>query len=346
MSADTRTQAEHKPTPAARPRALWEATRRFRPILGLDILLLLVFSIAQSGFMSSVNFQNILTSEAVLWVIAMGMTFVLLSGGFDLSVAAIASLTGIFFAKLAGGGMPGGLALTLAIVFGFVVGGLVNGTLIGWLGLNVFVVTLASLTALTGVVSLWTHVQSIYATAPILQQIAINSIFGVPTLIWIMAATFLLALYVQTRTYFGRDVYAIGGSLIAARLSGIRTSLVLFTVYAISGAAAALGGVISAGRIGAATPQVDATLPLQAIAAVLIGGTSLTGGAGGVTGTAVGVLFIGILDNGLSLAGISSFWQEVITGLILVAAVLGDRLDFTLRPRRTRSQSPESAAAS
>jgi ribose transport system permease protein len=346
MSADTMNQDEPTPTPAQRSQVLWQATRRFRPILGLDILLLIVFSIAQSGFLTSVNLQNILTSEAVLWVIAMGMTFVLLSGGFDLSVAAVASLAGIFFAKLAGGSIPGGLVLALTVAFGFVVGGLVNGTLIGRLGLNVFVVTLASLTALTGVVSLWTNVQSIYVTAPILQQIAINSILGVPTLIWIMGLTFLLALYVQTRTYFGRDVYAIGGSLTAARLSGMRTSLVLFTVYAISGACAALGGVISAGRIGAATPQVDATLPLQAIAAVLIGGTSLTGGAGGVTGTAIGVLFIGILDNGLSLAGISSFWQEVITGLILVAAVMGDKVHFALRPRRDETQSATSGAAS
>jgi ribose transport system permease protein len=137
---------------------------------------------------------------------------------------------------------------------------------------------------------------------------------------------FAVCLYVQTRTYFGRDVYAVGGSPVAARLAGIRAPRTLFLVYAIAGGTAALAGAIAVGRVGAATPQVDATLPLQAIAAVLLGGTALTGGYGGVGGTALGVLFIAVLQNGLSVSGVSTDWQNVVTGIILVVAVLGDRL--------------------
>ncbi len=161
-----------------------------------------------------------------------------------------------------------------------------------------------------------------------------------------MIVTFVIALYVQHRTYWARDVYAIGGSVVAARLSGIRTSLILMSVYGLSGACAALGGIIATGRIGAATPQPDPNLPLQAIAAVLLGGTSLLGGQGGVGGTALGVLFIGILQNGLSISGVSSFWQQVITGVILVAAVLGDRISLSggLAGLRTRLRARSVAA--
>ena len=119
-----------------------------------------------------------------------------------------------------------------------------------------------------------------------------------------MAVVFALTLYLQTRTHFGRDVFAVGGSLTAARLSGIRTARVLIVVYSFVGLCAGLGGVVAAGRIGGAAPQVDGSLPLQAIAAVLLGGTSLTGGLGGVGGTVFGVLFLGILQNGLSLSGV------------------------------------------
>jgi ribose transport system permease protein len=141
-----------------------------------------------------------------------------------------------------------------------------------------------------------------------------------------MAATFLVFLYVQTRTYFGRDIYAVGGGMIAARLSGIRTSRTLVMVWAVAGAVAALAGIIAVGRIGAAAPVPDDTLPLNAIAAILLGGSALTGGVGGVGGTALGVLFIGVLQNGLSLSGIPTYWQQIVTGIILVIAVLGDRL--------------------
>ncbi len=304
----------------------WAATRPVRPVVIGLIALLVILSVTQPAFATVDNIENALTAAAVLWIVAMGMTLVLLSAGFDLSVGAIAALCGFMMAKLLESGMPGWAALVITLVAGFGIGALINGTLVGWLKLSVFVVTLGTLTALTGVLSLWSATQSVYVTNPLVTGIASGRWLGVPILIWIMLVSLLIVLYVQSRTYFGRDIYAIGGSTTAARLSGVRVPLVLMMIYGISGLCAAVGGVIVSGQVGAATPQVDGTLALQAIAAVLIGGTILTGGAGGVVGTALGVLFIGFLDNGLSIAGVQSFWQQVITGIILILAVTGDRI--------------------
>lgn len=304
----------------------WAATRHFRPVLLLVVVLFVVFAVTQDTFLDRRNLQNMLTAVSVIWVIAMGMTFVTIVGGFDLSAGALASLTGIFVSKCLNGGLPGGLVIALAIVFGAVVGGLVNGTLIGRLNLSFFVVTLASMTAFTGVVNLWSGTISAPMTNEVVNNVGIGTLWSIPVPIWIMVGLLLLCLVVQQRTTFGRDVYAVGGSLPAARLSGIRVPRTIICVYAIVGAASALAGIIASARIGAASPQVNGNLPLQAAAAVLLGGTSLTGGAGGVGGTALGVLFIGILQNGLSLSGVDSYWQQVVTGLILVVAVLGDRL--------------------
>lgn len=314
------------PRPTPRARGLWDATRHFRPVLVLVVALFVALAVTQKYFFTTINLENMLTSVSVLWVTALGMTFVLIGGGVDLSVGAISAMTGIFFAKVIAVGVPGGVVVPLAIIFGALLGGAINGLLIGKFGLSFFVVTLASMTALTGVVNLWSQTKTFLVTAPIASQIAINKAIGLPVPIWIMIITWLLALYVQKWTYFGRDVFAVGGSVQAARLSGIRTQRTLIGVYALVGGAAALGGIIAAGRIGAASPLVDNNLPLEAIAAVLLGGSVLGGGSGGVGGTALGVLFIGLLSNGLAIAGVQSSWQEVVTGIILVAAVTGDQL--------------------
>jgi len=326
---------ETRPSIAVVAHRAWASTRHFRPVLTVLILLVIGFSLSQSAFLTTANLQNLLTSSAITWVAAMGMTFVLISGGFDLSVGAVAAFCGVVLAKLLGAGLPGGIALVLTLGAGGLLGGGINGILIGRLRLSVFVVTLATLTALSGVVNLWTKTTSIYVTAPIVSAIAINKLLGIPTLIWIMAGTLILALYVQSKTLYGRDVYAIGGSELAARLSGIRTSRVLIMVYALMGLCAALAGVIAVGIVGAASPQVDNTLALTSIAAVLIGGTSLTGGIGGVGGTSLGVLFIGVLENGLSLSGVPSAWQQVLTGVILVVAVVAPKAEaWAKRPSR------------
>jgi ribose/xylose/arabinose/galactoside ABC-type transport system permease subunit len=342
-----RPPARTDPSPA---RAVWNRTRSFRPVLVLLIGLIVVLSLREPSFFTLVNLQDIATSVSVLWIVALGATFVQLSGGIDLSSGAVAALAGICLAKLVGTGLPGALVIVIVIALGAAVGAVVNGIPVGILRLNVFVVTLASMTAITGVVSLWSGTQSTYVTSPAVGWLAISNFLGTPMPIWIMAALFLLFLYVQTRTYFGRDIYAVGGSITAARLSGIRTSRTLVIVWAIEGAMAALAGIIAVGRIGAAAPQPDNTLPLNAIAAILLGGSALTGGIGGVGGTVLGVLFIGVLQNGLSLSGVPTNWQQVVTGIILVAAVLGDRMQnsrvrIRLRPA-SQTGRPEPADVS
>jgi len=333
-------------------RGLWRATQTFRPVLFLLILICVFLSIWQDGFLTTVNIQNIATSVAVLWLIALGATFVQLSGGIDLSSGAIAAIAGICLTRLLDTGLPDGIVIVVVVVFGAALGGLVNGVLVGVAGLNVFVVTLASMTAITGAVSLWSGTRSTFVFSGTVNKLAIDEFLGLAMPIWIMAAAFLLFLFVQTRTYFGRDIYAIGGSMTAAKLSGIRTARTLIIVWGVAGGMAALAGVVAVGRIGASAPQPDNTLPLNAIAAILLGGSALTGGMGGVGGTALGVLFIGVLQNGLSLSGAPTYWQQIVTGIILVAAVLGDRLQGhpgwvslrkALTARRTSALAPASS---
>ena len=323
--------------------AAWRGTRLFRPILVVTILLFIGLTATQSAFFTWLNIQNLLTGVSALWIISLGMTFVLITAGADLSVSAISALTGIFLAKIISGGVPGWPAVAITLIFGSVLGAVINGGLIGRFRLSFFVVTLASMTALTGAVNIWSGTLSFTVNSPVAMQIGVNSVLGLPAPIWIMIVAFVVSLWIQRWTYFGRDVYAVGGSITAARLSGIRTTRTLVITYGISGFCATIAGIITAGRIGVAAPNVDPNLPLQAIAAVLLGGTSLTGGSGGVGGTILGVVFLGMLQNGLSIAGVPSFWQQVVTGVILVLAVLGDRLGLIgdrLRRRNTAHREP------
>ncbi len=271
----------------------------------------------------------------------MGMTLVLITAGADLSVAPVGALIGILLAKLIGAGVPAWLGIIVSLVAGSAIGAFINGVLIGRLGVSFFVVTLATMTGFTGIVNLWSNTESIPVNSPAILDLAVTRFLGLSGPVYIMIILFAVTLFIQQRTFFGRDVYAVGGSLTAARLSGIRVPRTIMLVYGFSGFCAAIGGIVAISRIGVASPQVDNNLPLQAIAAVLLGGTLLSGGVGGVIGTAMGVLFIGVLSNGLSISGVPSFWQQIVTGVILIVAVLGDRIGLTRRSRST----PESSTA-
>ncbi|MFI8794153.1 ABC transporter permease [Streptomyces sp. NPDC055105] len=317
-------------TPGRRASSLaavvWRGTRQFRPVLLLLLALVVLLLLTQQAFGTSSNLQNLLAGVSVLWIVSLGMTFALLAAGADLSVGAFATLSGVALARLMQHGLPGYVAIPVVVLAAAVLGAAVNGALIGYGRLSFFVVTLASMTTLTGIVNLWTGGDSTFVTDHTVTAIGAYAFAGLGIPVWIVIISLVLALWLQRQTYFGRDVYAVGGSLTASRLSGIRSGRTLALVYALCAACAAVGGTIAAGRVGVAVPNVDGSLALQSIAAVLLGGTSLMGGVGGVGGTALGVLFIGTLQNGLSLAGLPSFWQQVVTGIILVIAVLGDRV--------------------
>jgi ribose transport system permease protein len=310
-------------------RRAWTAAsaQRFLAVLLLLVALFVFFSLTQDRFFTSGNIDALLTSASILWVVSIGLTFVMITGGFDLSLGSMLALTGIalgsFFNDLS---LPIGLAILLTLAVGLVLGGGVNGFLIGRIGLSFLVVTLGTLILFQGALNLWSDTKTEQVISPLLDSLAFDSLLGVPIPVWIMAGVFVVALYVQRSTYFGRDIYAVGGSPDAARLSGIKVSRTIIAVYAIAGLLAALGGVIQVARIGAASPLVGEALIFDAAAAVLLGGTSFAGGVGGVGGTAVGVLFLATLQNGLSVSGVESFWQQIITGAILIVAVLLDKV--------------------
>jgi ribose transport system permease protein len=309
-------------------RRAWTAAsaQRFLAVLVLLVALFVFFSLTQERFFTSGNIDALLTSAAILWVVSIGLTFVMIAGGFDLSLGSMLALTGIalgsFYTEL---DLPVGPAILLTLALGLILGGGLNGFLIGRIGLSFLVVTLGTLILFQGATNLWSDTKTTQVISPFLDSLAFDDVLGIPVPVWIMAVVFLIALYVQRSTYFGRDMYAVGGSPEAARLSGIKVSRTIIAVYAIAGLLAALGGVLQVARIGAASPLVGEALIFDAAAAVLLGGTSFAGGVGGVGGTAVGVLFLATLQNGLSVSGVESFWQQIITGAILIVAVLLDK---------------------
>jgi ribose transport system permease protein len=322
---------------------IWSAASRYAVVLVLLIGLFIFFSVTQTNFATKLNIENLLTSVSILWVASIGMTFVVLTAGIDLSVGALLALSGIILSKLFNGaGFPAPLAVLATVAIAALIGGLVNGVLIGRVRLSFFVVTLGTMSLYTGIVSLWSHTETVYIPSKFIGSIGFGKGLGVPTPIWIMLVTYLAAFVVLRWTYFGRDVYAVGGNIEAARLSGINVARTLMLAYGIAGLGAGIGGVIEAGRLGAASPMVGSDIPLNAAAAVLLGGTSFLGGVGGVSGTAVGVLFIGTLQNGLAIAGVQSFWQQVVTGIILIVAIAIDRLQqgAILRTRREEPKPP------
>ena len=301
-------------------------TQRFFAVLVMLVVIVAFFSLTQPRYMTSANVESMLTSASILWMVAIGSTFVMVTGGFDLSVGSLLALCGILLGVCINHmGIPAGVAVLIVLVFGALAGTFVNGLLIGRLGLPFFVITLATLILYRGLVNLISDTKTEAINSSLLDSIAFDRFLGVPIPVWIMLVTLVLAVHVLRRTYFGRDVYAVGGNPAAAELSGIKVSRTLMAVYGIVGLAAALGGVIQSARIGAASPAVGEDIIFTAAAAVLLGGTAFSGGVGGVVGTAVGVLFLAALQNGLSVAGLQTFWQQIVTGAILIAAMLLDK---------------------
>lgn len=317
--------------------------QRFFAVLLVLLAMLAFFSLTQERFLTLENVSAMLTSSSILWVAALGLTFVMLSGGFDLSIGSILAVCGVglgWFVNSAG--LPIGIAVLLTVILGVLAGGVVNGIPIGKFGLSFLVVTLGSLILFRGITNLWSGTKTTQIISPFLDWLAFGAFLGIPVPVWVMIGTFLIMLYVQKYTFFGRDVYAVGGNVEAARLSGIRTSRTIIAVYALSGGLAGVAAVLQDARIGAASPQVGENLVFSAAAAVLLGGTSFSGGVGGVGGTVVGVLFLGVLQNGLSVAGVQSYWQQIITGVILIAAIA---LDLLQRRRKARAADQAREAA-
>lgn len=309
--------------------------QRARPLIALFILCLLL-GLASDRFFTVANGLNVLRQISVNVCIATGMTLVVLAGGIDLSVGSVLACCGALSAGLLTRGLsfPAfdlfvGFTLTGALLVALLAGlafGFFNGWMVTRFRVPPFVATLAMLTIARGLTMLYTEGHPISQLGTGFAQLGSGSWIGIPVPVWI-ATGVVLAAHVMTRmTRMGRYIYAIGGNEEAARLSGIHIAGVKTKVYAIAGALAALGGLIVTARLDSAQPNAGTGYELDAIAAVVIGGTSLSGGRGSVAGTVMGAVIIGVLNNGLVLLNVSPFWQQVVKGSVILLAVIVDRM--------------------
>lgn len=302
-------------------------------ILMALILVCVILTFANEFFLTPRNIVNVLRQASINGILAIGMTFVILTRGIDLSVGSVVALAGVVSASLAttstnagvmGGPYPALIALGVGMLVG-VAAGWVNGVIVSRFNVPAFVATLGMLSAARGLTLLYADGQPVPALTDSYRFIGRGDIFGIPMPIIIFALVFLAALWVLSSTKFGREVYAVGGNPHAARVSGINVARVKLTVYIIAGALAGIAGMILAARTGSALTQAGGAYELDAIAAVVIGGTSLAGGVGRVTGTLIGALLIAVVNNGLDLMGVESYYQQVIKGGLIVAAVMLDQ---------------------
>jgi ribose transport system permease protein len=296
--------------------------RQFGTLIGL-VGLCFVLWILTPYFLTVSNLLNVAEQTSINAIVAVGMTFVILSGGIDLSVGSIVALTGVILGMALRDGQPLALALPLTMAIGIICGE-VNGLLISHGGLPPFIVTLGTMSIARGAALLVTEGRPISGFAASFRVLATGRAGFVPAPVIITAVVYALAHLVLTRTTFGRYVYAIGGNEEATRLSGVVVRFHKAMIYAVSGLMSAVAAVILTARLNSAQPIAGMMYELDAIAATVIGGTSLMGGEGTLGGTLVGALIMGVLRNGLNLLGVSSFLQQIVIGGVIVVAVLLD----------------------
>jgi len=330
------------------------AARRRIPIGGhLGVLIALVLCCVylagtQSAFRTWGNVTNIVGSNSVTLVLALGATFVIIAGGLDMSIAAGTAASGMILGLLVQAGAPTILVMLAPIGFGLLLG-FINGALITFARISFLVVTLGAMSVYTSfaliVKSGSTIVVFDQASFTPIYDFATHNVGPIPIVMIFDVVIALIAAGVLRYTSFGRSVFAVGSNREAARLNGINVTMIVLMVYVITGLTVGLASIVEVGRLTGASPTVDPTQLLGVLAAVLIGGTAYTGGAGSISGTIIGVLFLGVVQNGLTLSGVSSFWQGTVNGTILIAAVglgvLREHGRFRLRlPRRRAASSP------
>lgn len=315
---------------------LWTAMQRVAlQYAGVGIVLVAIsayLSATQRNFATWNNLDIILSQQAVLLVVAGGLTFVLIVGGLDLSMGGMLGLAGVCTWELVSRGVPVPLTIAACVGGGFVVGAATNGFLIAKLHLSFLVVTLGTGGAFTAIALILTQGQteSLLSSAQ-LQTLGSGGVGSLPYIVLVSVALLVASALLLRYTGFGRMIYATGGNQEAARLAGIDVVVVRIVVYGLSSAFAATAGVLEAARLASANPQAGQTIVLDAAAAVLIGGTSFMGGSGTMLGTFLGVLFLGVLSNGLTRLDISAYWNGLVTGAVLIFALLVDRLRFRRR---------------
>ncbi len=303
-------------------RSLIHYGRQFGTFLGL-IFLCLILWILTPYFLTVSNLLNILEQSSINAIIAVGMTFVIITAGIDLSVGSILAFSGVVLATVLKADIP----LPIAILTGLAVGslcGLINGVLVSFGKLPPFIVTLGMMSIARGAALVFTDGRPVSGFENSFRWLATGKILYIPLPLIIMFLVYAVCHVMLTRTRFGRYTYAIGGNEEATHLSGVNVRFHKTMVYAMSGLTSAVAAILLTARLNSAQPIAGIMYELDAIAATVIGGTSLMGGEGTLVGTFIGALIMGVLRNGLNLLGVSSFLQQIIIGTVIIAAVLFD----------------------
>jgi len=290
------------------------------PLAGLIVVSILM-GLASDNFFSVNNIMNVLRQVSVVGILAVGMTFVILTGGIDLSVGAVMALVGTLSAGLM---VNTGLSASIALPAGLFIGlgiGIFNGALVAWGKMPAIIVTLATMGMARGLGLIYSGGYPVSGIPSWISWFGVGRIGVVPVPVVIMVVIYAIAWVLLQRTAFGRHVYALGGNELAARLSGVKTQRVKLAVYGISGVTAALAALILTGRLMSGQPNAGVGFELDAIAAVVLGGTAIAGGRGLILGTLIGAVLLGILNNGLNLMGINPYLQDVIKGFIILLAI-------------------------
>ena len=296
--------------------------RRFGTVIGLSVLCAVLWALTPH-FLTVSNLLNVAQQTSINAIVAVGMTFVIISGGIDLSVGSIVALSGVILGSLLQGGQPLAVALPAALAVGLACG-LLNGALVSVGGLPPFIATLGMMSVARGAALLFTEGRPVSGFDEGFRSLATGSLGFVPAPVVVMIVVYVAAHLVLTRTTFGRYVYAIGGNEEATRLSGVAVRFHKTAIYGVSGVMSAAAAIVLTARLNSAQPIAGTMYELDAIAATVIGGTSLMGGEGTLAGTLVGALIMGVLRNGLNLLGVSSFLQQIVIGGVIVGAVLVD----------------------
>jgi ribose transport system permease protein len=311
--------------PASRKQKSISTLLEVAGILPILVIICILFAFLSPNFLTGGNIVNILRQASINIVLATGMTFVILTGGIDLSVGSILAVSAVVGLLVSLLPALSWAAVPAALLAGLLLG-LVNGALITFLDVPPFIVTLGSLTALRGVAFLIAKGTTLINRDINFAWVGNSYVGPLPWLVIIALLTVIASWFVLRQTVLGVQIYAVGGNERAARLTGIKVNRVLLFVYGISGLLAGLGGIMSASRLYSASGILGQGYELDAIAAVILGGTSFTGGIGTIGGTLLGALIIAILNNGLTLLNLSYFWQLVVKGLVIILAVMIDRL--------------------
>ena len=299
---------------------IFAGTNKYIVLIALGVVII-IFSILTPNFLSINNFYAIGLTLSVVGIICIGQTLCILVRGFDLSVGSVAALAGIMIAYLTKSNVPYPLAFAITIAFG-ITAGLINGFFIAKLKINALITTLAFMQIYLGLIYIISGGYSITVPAPVFSAIGTTRVWGIPLPIIILLALYLIFFVILKFTVFGRYIYSMGGNPEAARVSGINTTKLEMLVFTLSSVLAAFAGIILASRLGAAQTTAGGTYSMDSIAAVVLGGTALSGGKGNIMGSLVGIAIVGVLQNGLIMINMPIYYQFVATGLVLIVAVL------------------------